>query len=72
MHCQGISLFDMGLTKAEGQSYSALNEQQIILLSLITYNRTAHIIDQCRKTTVLACHRSKINTGVEKMNNIQI
>jgi hypothetical protein len=27
---------------------------------------------QCRKTTVLSCHRCLINTGVEKMNNIEI
>ncbi len=29
-------------------------------------NRTAHIRHQCRKTTVLNCHRFLINTGVEK------
>ncbi len=29
-------------------------------------NRTAHIRHQCRKTTVLSCHRCQINTGVEK------
>ncbi len=31
---------------------------------------TAHIPHQCRKTTVLSCHRCLIKTGVEKMNNI--
>jgi hypothetical protein len=35
-------------------------------------NRAARIIYQCRKTTVLSCHRLLINTGVEKMNNINI
>ncbi len=35
-------------------------------------NRRAHIRHQCRKTTVLSCHRCLINTGVEKMNYIQI
>ncbi len=33
-------------------------------------NRTVHIRHQCRKTTVLGCHRCLINTGVEKMNYI--
>ncbi len=33
-------------------------------------NRRAHIRHQCRKATVLSCHRCLINTGVEKMNNI--
>jgi hypothetical protein len=37
-----------------------------------TLNRTAHIRHQCRKTTVLSCHRCLISSGVEKMNNIQI
>ncbi len=32
-------------------------------------NGTVHIRHQCRKTTVLSCHRCLINTGVEKMNN---
>ncbi len=31
-------------------------------------NRTAHIRHQCRKTTLLSCHRCLINTGVEKMS----
>jgi hypothetical protein len=33
-------------------------------------NGTAHIRHQCRKTTVLSCHRCLINSGVEEMNNI--
>jgi hypothetical protein len=33
-------------------------------------NGTAHIQHQCRKTTVLSCHRCLIKTGVEKMINI--
>jgi hypothetical protein len=32
--------------------------------------RTVHIRHQCRKTIVLSCHRSLINTGVEKINYI--
>jgi hypothetical protein len=32
-------------------------------------NRTEHIRQQCRKTTVLSCHRCLINTGIVKMNN---
>jgi hypothetical protein len=32
----------------------------------ISDNRTAHIRYQCRKTTVLSCHRCQISTGVEK------
>ena len=35
-------------------------------------NRAAHIRHQCRKTTVLSCHRCLINTGVKKMNYILI
>jgi hypothetical protein len=33
-------------------------------------NRTVHIEHQCRKTTVLSCHRCLMMTGVEKMNSI--
>jgi hypothetical protein len=32
----------------------------------IPANREVHIRHQCRKTTVLSCHRCIINTGVEK------
>ncbi len=39
---------------------------------LKAYIRTAQIRHQCRKATVLSCHRCPINTGIEKMNNIQI
>ncbi len=35
-------------------------------------NRTANIRHQCRKITLLSCHRCLINTGVEKMNNISL
>ncbi len=35
---------------------------------LSKFNRTAHIRHQCKKTTVLSCHRCLINTGVGKMN----
>jgi hypothetical protein len=35
------------------------------------YNdRRACIIHQCRKTTVISCHRCLINTGIEKMTYI--
>jgi len=33
-------------------------------------NRTACIRHQCRKTTVLSCHRCLINSGVEKEQHI--
>jgi hypothetical protein len=33
-------------------------------------NGTLHIRHQCRKTSVLSCHRCQINPGVEKMNFI--
>jgi hypothetical protein len=33
-------------------------------------NRMAHIRHQCRETTVLCCHRCRINIGIEKMNYI--
>ncbi len=39
-------------------------------LATIASNRTVRIRHQCRKTTVLSCHRCLINTGVEKINNI--
>ncbi len=45
-----------------------VEDDNIILL--IVDNGTSHIRHQCRKTTVLSCHRCLINTGVEKMNNI--
>ncbi len=35
-------------------------------------NRTARTRHQCRKTTVLSCHRCLNNTGVEKMNSHRI
>ncbi len=35
-----------------------------------SYNRRALIRHQCRKTTVLSCHRCLINTCIEKMNSI--
>ena len=38
--------------------------------NIFAKNRTACIRHQCKKTTVLSCHRCIINTGVEKMNNI--
>jgi len=33
-------------------------------------NKRACIIHQCRKTTILSCHRCLINIVVENMNNI--
>ncbi len=38
----------------------------------VASNRTTHVRHLCRKTTFLSCHRCLINTGVEKVNNIQI
>ncbi len=35
-------------------------------------NRIARIRNQCRKATVISCHRCLTKTGVEKMNNIKI
>ncbi len=37
-------------------------------LFAVSYNRRAHIRQQCRKTTVINFNRCLINTGVEKMN----
>ncbi len=42
----------------------------MLFQSVMLFNRTAHIRHQCRKTSVLNCHRCLINTEVEKMNNI--
>ncbi len=36
------------------------------MLVTLHCNRTVHIRHQCRKTTVLSCHRCLINTGIEK------
>jgi hypothetical protein len=36
------------------------------------YDIAAHIRYQLNKTPVLSCHGYLINTGVEKMNNIQL
>ncbi len=36
----------------------------------VELNGTVRIRHQCKKTTVLSCHRCLINTGVEKMNYI--
>ena len=32
----------------------------------VSHNRTAHFRPQCRKTTVLSCHRCLIKTGIKK------
>jgi hypothetical protein len=39
--------------------------------SLTTHNRT-HIRHQCRKTTILSCHRCLTNTGVKKEHHLNI
>jgi hypothetical protein len=36
------------------------------MLMLAKANGTAYIRHQCRKATVLSCHRCLVNTGVEK------
>jgi hypothetical protein len=41
-----------------------------ILLYINFSNRTARIRQECRRATVLSCHRCIINTGIEKMNTI--
>jgi hypothetical protein len=33
-------------------------------------NRTTRIRHQCKKTTVLSCHRCLINTGVKKNEQV--
>jgi hypothetical protein len=39
-------------------------------MKTVSCNRTVWFIHQCRKTTLLSCHRCLRKTGVEKMNNI--
>ncbi len=56
--------FEQDRYKLFWHSWSCVNE--------LDANRTARIRHQCRKTTALSCHRSLINTGVEKMNCISI
>ncbi len=50
---------------ADGQKTNRQMDRQTVDLP-----KTARTIHQCRKTTVLRCHRCLINTGIEKMNNI--
>jgi hypothetical protein len=53
------------------KKFCATNNSMFVLqYEFITTNLTAWIRHQCRKTTVLTCHRCPINAGVEKMNNI--
>ncbi len=42
----------------------------LVLLRKSIQNRGAHIRYQCRKTTVLSCHRCLINTGSKNINTI--
>ncbi len=44
----------------------------LMQVALTSFNRPARTGHQCRKTILLSCHRCLINTGVEKMNNIQL
>jgi hypothetical protein len=37
----------------------------------ILLNAAVHIRHQCRKTTVLSCHRCLINTGVENLTTFK-
>ncbi len=52
--------------------FSSLTHNQYKLECLLQgkSNRREHIRHQCRKTTVLSCHRCLINTDAEKMNKI--
>jgi hypothetical protein len=45
---------------------------QEIVVSVASVNIIAHIGHQCRKTTVLRCHRCLIDPGNDKMNIIEI
>jgi hypothetical protein len=54
-----VSLTTLRLIK---ECYSEYNDAQL--------NGPAHNRQQCRKTTVLSCHRCVINIGVEKISNI--
>ncbi len=55
-----------------GPLFTNFNYSQFILLNFVVFlvNRTAQVRHQCRKTTVLSCHRRLIITGVEKLNSI--
>jgi hypothetical protein len=56
-------------TRYKGINLAAVALDENFRKSLLLFiNRTAHIRRQCRKTTVLSCHRCLINSGVEKMN----
>ncbi len=44
-------------------------QQPILLIFEIKYKLCCRI-EQCRKTTVLSCHRCLLNTGVENISNV--
>jgi len=56
------SLFVWNISDEEKRFYN--------IYSLFLANRTGHSRHQYRKTTVLSCHRSLIDTSGEKLNNI--
>jgi hypothetical protein len=70
-----FKFFEKRLLKVWLHSKKCLNQlfflqQKEIAFSGLSFNGTAHIRQQCRKTTVLSCHGCLIKTGLEKMNSI--
>jgi hypothetical protein len=60
----GISLF-------QSVSLPLVNMLIVLMNHFKRYlNGAACIKHQCKKTTMLSCHRCNVNTGVEKMNDI--
>jgi len=63
------------LSPLSGNDISEFNPAHFVMLfhlGVMLFNRTARIKHQCRKMTVISCHRCLINIGVEKVNNISI
>jgi hypothetical protein len=54
----------------EERLHQELERFRTSFLNDLSRNKTARIIHQFRKTTVLSCHRCLINPGIEEMNNI--
>jgi hypothetical protein len=73
--CKARSLLLEGLNSGGFYHWAGIKENALTINIIIVpdfkkWTTGKHIRHQCRKTTVLCCHRCLINPRVEKMNNI--
>ncbi len=76
-HARTLS-FSLTLTGEEGvRTLASIKQTRTLSIphsvsqsACVCCNRATHIRHQCRKTTVLSCHRCLINTGVEKLTTL--